>query len=197
MIRQAQCHRRGALSVAWRQLAQWETKGDVRAHPVVFEDLEQEQGIPGGITFSKRMGLARQRGQSIPQASVESLHMHGAGNRHQFSQRRTSLDGKQMAVIIAMLDRLGQLDVFGQHSSRSSPLARWRGPTVLLREDVSVTLPAIAAPGERCLMGSVSRLGNRLRDQWLADPSGCGGHNEAAGAILHEAAPALAGVGFV
>jgi hypothetical protein len=167
------------------------------AQPIVLKDLHRQQRIPGGIALREGMRFARQSGQSIPQAPVESLHMHGAGDRHQIAQRRTSLDGHQMAVLIAVLDRLGQLDVRWHDPSRSSPLARWRRPAVLLGEDVAIALPAIAAPGERCLLGPVSRLGNRIRNQRLADPSSGGGHNEATRSILHEAAPALAGVGFV
>lgn len=197
MIGECQCHRRGALSVAWRHLAQWAPQGEMRTQPVVLEDLHGQQRIPGGIAFSERMRLAGESGEPVTQRPIEALHMHRAGICHQLAQHRARFDADQVAVSITVLNGLGQLYLLRHHSARSSTFAGGERPTILLGEDVPIALPAITAPGEWRLIGSIGNLSNGVRDQWLTDPSGCGSHDEATGAILHETSPALTGVGFV
>ena len=46
---------------------------------VVIEELQADQGIPGGIPFGERVRLAGEGIEPITQGPVEPFHMHRAG----------------------------------------------------------------------------------------------------------------------
>src|SRR6266704_4250795 len=116
------------------------------AYPVVLKQLQGDQGIPSGVPFGKRMGLARQGIESIAQGTIDPLNMDSGRFRDHLAYGGTDLDGEQLAMLIAMLDRLGQADVWRDHQRRTSGLALADRLTIGSCDDRRIAEPSIAAP---------------------------------------------------
>src|SRR5260370_3840313 len=117
--------------------------------------------------------------------------------RDHLAEGGTDLDGEQLAMLIAMLDRLCQADVCGDHQRRTSGLARAARLTISTCEDRRIAPPAIAAPVQGTALCTRDGEGHRSLNELVAEAPGGAGGNKAAGAILHEASPAFAGIRFV
>src|SRR5260221_4103723 len=107
--------------------------------------------------------------------------------RNHFAQSSSDLNGEQLAMLIAMLDGLGQADVCRHHQPRTTPLARAAWSTIGVFEDGCIAPPAIAAPGQRTALRACHNKRHCLRDEIVADASGGTGSDETAGAVLHKA----------
>src|SRR6266851_5753683 len=166
-------------------------------YPVVLKQLQGDQGIPSGVPFGKRMGLASQGIESIAESTIDPLNMDSGRFRDHLAEGGTDLDGEQFAMLIAMLDRLCQANVWRDHQRRTSGLARADRLTIGPCEDRRIAPPAIAAPVQGTALCTRDGERHRSLNEFVAEaPSGAGG-NEAAGAILHEASRAFAGIRFV
>src|SRR5260370_31843643 len=92
--------------------------------PVVLKQLQGDQGIPSGVPFGKRMGLAGQGIESIAQGTIDPLNVDSGRFRDHLAEGGTNLDGEQLAMLIAMLDPLCQADVWRDHQRKTSRVAR-------------------------------------------------------------------------
>ena len=92
-------------------------------YPVVLKQLQGDQGIPSGVPFGKRMGLASQGIESIAESTIDPLNMDSSRFREHLAEGGTDLDGEQLAMLIAMLDRLCQANVWRDHQRGTSGLA--------------------------------------------------------------------------
>jgi len=92
-------------------------------YPVVLKQLQGDQGIPSGVPFGKRMGLASQGIESIAESTIDPLNMDSGRFRDHLTEGGTDLDGEQFAMLIAMLDRLCQANVWRDHQRGTSGLA--------------------------------------------------------------------------
>ncbi len=72
MIGEPQGHRRGATRVTptVERLGQRAAEGDVRAEPVVREERQAEEGVPGGDVLGERVGRAGEAAQPVAQRPV-------------------------------------------------------------------------------------------------------------------------------
>jgi len=50
----------------------------MRTYPVVFKELQMDQGIEGDITFGKGMRLASESIEPITESTVDPLNMDGS-----------------------------------------------------------------------------------------------------------------------
>src|SRR5260370_42031229 len=91
--------------------------------PVVLKQLQGDQGIPSGVPFGKRMGLASQGIESIAERTIDPLNMDSGRVMGHLTSGGTGLDGRQFAILIAMLDRLCQADVLWVHHPGTAGLA--------------------------------------------------------------------------
>src|SRR5260370_39695242 len=69
--------------------------------------------------------------------------------RDHLAEGGTDLDGEQLAMLIAMLDRLCQADVWRDHQRRTSGLAPADRLTISTGEDLRITTTPITAPIQR------------------------------------------------
>src|SRR5260370_37259236 len=92
-------------------------------YPVVLKQLKGDQGIPSGVPFGKRMGLASQGIESIAESTIDPLKMDSGRFREPLAEGGTDLDGEQFAMRLAMLDRLWQANVWRDHQRGTSRLA--------------------------------------------------------------------------
>jgi hypothetical protein len=88
--------------------------------PVVLKELQVDQGIPRGITFGKGMGLAGQSIEPIAESAVDPLDVDGSGLSDQLAQHSADFNGKQLAMLIAMLDGLRQTHLGRPHERGTS-----------------------------------------------------------------------------
>ena len=100
-------------------------------------------------------------------------------------------------MLIAMLDGLGQAHVGRNHQGRASGLARTNRLTIGTGEDGRIAPPAITAPLQGTALRAGDGEGHRPLNQIVADAPGRAGGDEATGAVLHQASPAFAAIGFV
>src|SRR5260370_32618139 len=84
-------------------------------YPVVLKQVQGDQGIPSGVPFGKRMGLASQGIESIAESTIDPLKMDSGRVREHLAEGGTDLDGEQFAMLIALLDRLCQANVWPDH----------------------------------------------------------------------------------
>ncbi len=197
MLGEPQRHRRSARLIASRLCIQQETERLLGTHSVVLKKLQVDQGIPGGVTFGKRMGLAGQGFEPIAEGAVDTLNVNGCRFGDHLAQGGTDLDGEQLPMLVPMLDSLRQAHLGRHHQQGASALARAYRLTIGSSEDHRIAPPAIAAPVLRMALRACDGEGHRSLDEIVAGTSGGAGSDEAAGAILHEASPAFAGIGFV
>ncbi len=109
-----------------------------------------------------------------------------------FAHPHTDFDAEQPSVFIAVLDALCQRDAFrNDQLAPSCPAITWLGLPIDVRQNLGISLPAIAVPGERAVMGTLCRPLHRACNQSLADGAAGTGNDEATVAVLHEAAPAF------
>jgi hypothetical protein len=163
-------------------------------YPVVLKELQVDKGIPGLISFSEGMCFAREGIEPIAEGTVNPLNMDGSGFGEELAKRRANLDGKQLSMLISMLDGLGQAHI-GRHLQRR-PCRPTSVDRLTIRscENRFIATPAIATPVYWTAQRARDGEGDRSLDEILSDASGGTGSNEAAGAVLHEASPSFAGI---
>src|SRR5260370_34571429 len=93
-------------------------------YPVVLKQLQGDQGIPSGVPFGKRMGLASQGIESIAESTIDPLTRDSGRFREHLAYGGTDLAGEQVSMLIAMLDPMCQTNVWRDHPRRTSRLAR-------------------------------------------------------------------------
>jgi hypothetical protein len=92
------------------------------------------------------MRFARQGIEVITKGAIDALHMDGSRVGQELADCRTNLDGKQLSMLIAMLDRLRQVDIGRHLKPRPSPSSGENGLTIRTRENLPIAAPSIAAP---------------------------------------------------
>ena len=107
MLGQLKRHGGRLLAIASPGVGDGLPQGRMGAHPVVLKDLKTEQGIPGGIAFSKGMRLARQGIEPIAQAAIKPFDMHRSSQDEVCPQDGTDLDRDKVPMRIAVFDCLG------------------------------------------------------------------------------------------
>ena len=164
----------------------------MRTDPVVLKELQVDESIPGGVPFGKGMGLASQGIEPIAQGAVDALNVNSGRCGDHFAQDGTDLDGEQLAMLIAILDGLGQVHV-GRHDQRGpSRLTRAHRLTIGTGEDRRIAPPAITGPLQGTALGARDGEGHRSLNEIVADtPSGpvgsflSIGYNKYSGCALH------------
>ena len=143
MLGQLKRHGGRLLAIASPGVGDGLPQGRMGAHPVVLKDLKTEQGIPGGIAFSKGMRLARQGIEPIAQAAIEPFDMHRPSEDEVRSQNGADFERDEVPVRIAVFDRLRQSDAIGHLQAGSSPLPGPLRLAILVGEHLGVALPAV------------------------------------------------------
>src|SRR5260370_36279116 len=98
----------------------------MRTYPIVLKQLQEDQGIPGGVTFGKRMRLASEGIESITQSAIDSLNMYGSRFGDHFAQDRADLHREESAMFIAMFDALRQTHIGGHNQLTAATRPRHR-----------------------------------------------------------------------
>jgi hypothetical protein len=197
MLGESQRHGRSTRLIALQLRRHRETQCSMGTDPIVLKELQVDEGIPGSVTFGKRMGLAGQGIEPITKGAVDTLDVDGGRCGDDLAQGGTDLDGEQLAMFIAMLDGLRQTHVWGHDQRGASTLARADRLTIGSADDRCIAPPAVAAPCQRTALRACDSQGHRSLDQIVADASTRASGDEAAEAVLHEASPAFASIGFV
>jgi len=135
--------------------------------------------------------------EPITESAVDSLDVNGAGFGNDFAQHGADLNGEQLAMLIAMLDGLRQAHLRWYYQRRTAPLPRTDRLTIRPLEDRCIAPPSIATPGQRPALRAFDGESHCLFDEIVTDASRGTGGDEAAGAVLHEASPSLAGIGLL
>ena len=161
---------------------------------VVIEELQTDQGIPGGIAFGERVRFAGESIEPIMQGTVEPFHMHSADWLHIGPQRGADLHRQQPPLLIAMLDHLRQRHRRRDHPLRASALACQLPLAIGSDEDALLAVPAIAEPVKLALMGPLDGGGHCSLDQVLAQRTASAGDHEATVPILDQTSPAFSRV---
>src|SRR5215213_8060898 len=138
----------------------WLRVGRMGAEPVVLEDGEVEQGVPGLGRLGEGVGLPGEAVQAVAQHAVEPLDPGGAGWGDERADRRLDLDRKQPTLPVAVLDALGQRQVIRHLLARAPHPPLPHRPPIRPGQDRAVVAPAVTAPGERSPAGA----GLGLRD---------------------------------
>src|SRR5258708_27059562 len=117
--------------------------------PVLLEDVQVQQRIPGRRGLGEGVGLARERIQAITAHAVAPFDVHEGWLLDRRAEGGSRLDPQQSASLVALLDRLREAHPIGQAQrwASASPGAHWlaiRSPPLL-----GVGPPPIAAPWER------------------------------------------------
>lgn len=197
MLGESQCHRWRAWLIALRFCRHREAQGVMRTYPIVLKQLHEDQGIPGGVPFGKRMSFASQGIESITQGTIDALNMDGTRFGDHLAQGSADRDGEEFAMLIAMFDGLRQAHVCWHHQRRASTATGTDGLTIGSSQARCIATPAIATPRQGTTLRASNREGHCSLDEIVADASGGAGGDKATGAILHEASPAFTGISFV
>ncbi len=123
MIGQAERHSRCALVVASASSQHGCACSGVRSEPILFEDMQVQEGIPGRCRLGTYVGLAREGIEAIPADAVAPLDMHERRPDHRRAKGGPGLDAQQTAMDVAMLDGLGEA-----HALRQAQRGRPRRP---------------------------------------------------------------------
>src|SRR5260370_40367401 len=115
-------------------------------YPVVLKQVQGDQGMPSGVPFGKRMGLASQGIESIAESTIDPLKMDSGRVREHLAEGGTDLDGEQFAMLIALLDRLCQANVWRDHPPGTSGRALAARLTTSPGADRPLAPPAATAP---------------------------------------------------
>jgi len=197
MIGELEGHRGCAPLIPLMLARKRKTQGMMRPYPIMFKELQEDQGIPGRIAFGKGMGFASEGIEPIAQGAIDALNMHGAWLLDDVAQHGADLHRKELAMFIAMFDALRQTHVRGNNQRWASAFAGAHRLPIRLGENVWIASPAIAAPGQGPRVSACDRLAHGSLDQIVADAPGRAGSDETAGAILHQASPAFSCVGWL
>lgn len=100
-------------------------------------------------------------------------------------------------MLIPVLDGLRQAHLWWYYQRRTAQLPRTNRLTIRSSQDCCIAAPPIATPGQRTALRACDGEGHRSFDEVITDTSSGTGGDETAGAVLHKASPACAGIGFV
>src|SRR5258708_12179863 len=164
---------------------------------VMIEELQADQRIPRGISFRKGMRFASEGIEPITEGAVDSLDVNSTGFGNNFAQNGTDLNGKEFSMLIPVLDGLRQAHLWWYYQRRTAQLPRTNRLTIRSSHDCCIAPPPIATPGQRTALRACDGEGHRSFDEFIADTSSDTGDDETAGAALHKATPACAGIGFL
>src|SRR5713226_54903 len=197
MLGQPQSHRRRPMVIATHALPSRQPQGPMSPMEVVIEELQADQGVPGGIAFGEGVRLTREGIEPIPQGAVEPFHMHGASWLHRNPQRGAHLHREEPPMLIAMLDRLHQRDRLWDDQRRTPPFARQHWLSIGSHQDAPIAVPAITEPVQLAPVSPLDGAAHRLLDQILAQRTARAGDHEATLSVLHQASPAFSFVGLL
>jgi hypothetical protein len=142
------------------------------------------------------MRFASEGIEPITEAAVDSLDANRTGFGNNFAQNGTELSGKEFSMLIPVLDGLRQA-----HHGRVLPAEDGPASPNEPADDtlVSGLLHSRATPRyTRSAHGlACDSEGHRSFDEVITDTSSGTGGDETAGAVLHKASLACAGIGFV
>lgn len=125
---------------------------------IVIKDLQAHQRIPGRISFGKRVCLAGQGIESIPQRTIEPFQVDGSSRSDTASHRGTDLNRQEVSMPIMMLDRLRQRNGIGDDQLAPSPFATTRlGLAIGVLQNARRVFPAIALTRKASDGGFVAR----------------------------------------
>jgi hypothetical protein len=115
-------------------------------YPVVLKEVQVDKCIPGGVTFGEGMGFASEGVEPISEGTVNPFNMGGSGFGEELAKRRADLDGKQLSMLISMLDGLGQAHIRRRLQRRPSRPTSVDRLTIRSCENLFIAPPTIAAP---------------------------------------------------
>ena len=82
----------------------------MRAQPILLEDMQTQQGIPGGGDLGEGVRLARERGQPVAADPVGPLHVNEARLFHCRTKGGPRFNREEITVGGAVLDGLRETD---------------------------------------------------------------------------------------
>src|SRR5215210_3368312 len=160
----------------------------------MLEHRQAEQRVPGLGQLGEGVGLPRQAAQPVPEHPVQPLDMHRGRPWDGRANRRSRLDLQEPTVLITVLDGLGQRQAVWHPERWAAPPPGRHRPPIGAGEHRRIGAPAVAAPGEWPAPGSGLGLPDRCLRQGLLAPAAGVGDDEAADAVLDQAAPAIADI---
>src|SRR5262249_60970378 len=86
----------------------------MRMQPILLEDVQIQERVPGRRRLGESVGLAGERVQAITAHAVAPFDMHQRRLLDRRAEGGARLDPQQMASLIAVLDRLREVDPLGQ-----------------------------------------------------------------------------------
>ena len=137
-------------------------QGWMRSQPVMFQQTDRHQPIPGRGLFRKSMRSARQGVPPVSQHAVQPFLMHPIREGHRFPPHRAYLHADHPAAA-TLLDHLRQPHPRRRNQWRTSAPPRSLRVAVSAADLAAVHRPPIADPGHTSLlMGALSRLAQPL-----------------------------------
>jgi hypothetical protein len=147
MIRQTYRHRRTPMPITTprRTILSTLTQTPMRTQPVALKHTQYHSRIPQTHPLRKRMRLARQTVQTIPQHPVQPLPVNHIRTLYRRPQHTTHRHTHHPAPTTT-LDRLRQAHACRRHKARTTPLARTRRVPIHALHLLPIDRPPITEP---------------------------------------------------